>query len=840
MAEKTQREMSAGQGSGGRESQIQRKIVRAIMRTRLILFWEDLWPRLVPLLAVAGLFALASWFGLWLVLSDWAHIAILAVFALAALASLWPLVGLRLPSRAEAFARLERMSAQPNRPATGFFDHLAVGAGDPQTRAIWEAHRAKLIADFGALRTGLPSPGLPRRDPYGLRFLLLLTLVVAFVAAGGGWLDRIADAFRGGSAFAAEEVASRIDAWAEPPAYTGVPSIFLTGTAVRAGDGPVTVPTGTQVVVRLSGDGADALGVTLAADGGDRESIEQSPGVAGGPREFSVTLDAAGRIAVSNRGRELAGWTFAVTPDNPPTIAVTSGPGRSNAGGLQVAYNVADDYGVTNAWADFNMTTLLAGSDPLYGPPEYRLVIPRLDSAEGNAVTVRDLSEHPWAGLDVTMTLNAEDALGQRATSAPYPVTLPARVFTNPVARDVVAARQTLALDAHRADEVAATIDRLATANAADLPNLGAYLALVSAASRLRYAYNDDQLRGVVDYLWDIAIAIEGDPVADAVAAMQAAADALQAALERGASDEEIAALTEQLRQAIQDYLQAAAAARDPTQQNAGQNTQTIQPEQLDNMLNQLQQYAQTGDTQGAQQLLNQLQQLMQNLNVANAQQQQIDQQPDQQAIDDLTFLLQEQQRLMDETFALQQEQNAPLPKPETADEAQQALEDLRNQRAQQDATADDLAHQQRTLRADLEQLIENFLANGQDTGQLEGAREAMGAAGDLLDQTQPGPATGQQANAIEQLRAFADQLAQQQQQTNDPQGTVGDQPPQDPLGRTPPAEGRRYGDQFVGVPDEVDTQRAREILDIIRQRLGEPDRPLTELQYLERLLGRY
>jgi Domain of unknown function (DUF4175) len=42
-----------------------------------------------------------------------------------------------------------------------------------------------------------------------------------------------------------------------------------------------------------------------------------------------------------------------------------------------------------------------------------------------------------------------------------------------------------------------------------------------------------------------------------------------------------------------------------------------------------------------------------------------------------------------------------------------------------------------------------------------------------------------------------------------------------------------------VKVPDEIDTQRAREILDAIRKRLGDTGRSLIERDYLERLLDR-
>jgi len=58
----------------------------------------------------------------------------------------------------------------------------------------------------------------------------------------------------------------------------------------------------------------------------------------------------------------------------------------------------------------------------------------------------------------------------------------------------------------------------------------------------------------------------------------------------------------------------------------------------------------------------------------------------------------------------------------------------------------------------------------------------------------------------------------------------------QDPLGRPQRDIGADIG-STVKVPDEIDTQRAREILDAIRQRLGELLRPEQEREYLQRLL---
>jgi hypothetical protein len=59
----------------------------------------------------------------------------------------------------------------------------------------------------------------------------------------------------------------------------------------------------------------------------------------------------------------------------------------------------------------------------------------------------------------------------------------------------------------------------------------------------------------------------------------------------------------------------------------------------------------------------------------------------------------------------------------------------------------------------------------------------------------------------------------------------------QDPLGRPLPTQGPDYGND-VRVPEEIDRQRARVILEIIRQKLEEPGRPAVELDYLQRLLN--
>jgi hypothetical protein len=103
------------------------------------------------------------------------------------------------------------------------------------------------------------------------------------------------------------------------------------------------------------------------------------------------------------------------------------------------------------------------------------------------------------------------------------------------------------------------------------------------------------------------------------------------------------------------------------------------------------------------------------------------------------------------------------------------------------------------------------------------------------------------QGRALEALRKGAQGLAQTlQQQMGQQQGPGQGRPERlgparaqqdtDPLGR--PLRGRDYGDDStIKVPREIDVQRARRILEELRRRFGESDRPQLELDYIERLL---
>ena len=85
-------------------------------------------------------------------------------------------------------------------------------------------------------------------------------------------------------------------------------------------------------------------------------------------------------------------------------------------------------------------------------------------------------------------------------------------------------------------------------------PDAGIYLGLRSIFWSLVRAKTDDDLRDVTARLWQMAVGIEDGDMSDAQAGLRNAEEALRQALERGATDQEIKQLMDQLRAAMDRY----------------------------------------------------------------------------------------------------------------------------------------------------------------------------------------------------------------------------------------------------------------------------------------------
>ena len=450
------------------------QLTQALQRAQYAIAWERAWPGFARILSVIGLFLVASWAGLWLALPFLARAIGIGLFVLLALAALFPLTRFRWPTREEALSRLDRGTGIRHRPATALTDTLQTK--DPIAQALWQEQRERTLASIKRIRAGLPSPRLPIHDPWALRALVMVMLAAAYVAAGDERTLRIAAAFDWNGVLAPANV--RVDAWVTPPVYTGKPPVILSAARDAASPdsgAPLPVPSGSTLLVRSSGGAIDVVvggGVTEVAPG------EQAP-KGTNERHFKIAGDGTAHVRAPS-GQPL--WKFAATPDRAPTISLAKDPERQARGSLQMSYKLEDDYGVTEARAQFAARNADAAKEtskeankegkntkeadkaeprPLFEPPQFALVLPNARTRNGVGQTVKDLSEDPYAGADVTLTLTAKDEAGNEGKSEPFNMRLPERLFTKPLARALIEQRRILALDANQNAQVFTALDAL-------------------------------------------------------------------------------------------------------------------------------------------------------------------------------------------------------------------------------------------------------------------------------------------------------------------------------------------------------------------------------------------
>jgi len=844
-------------------------LARALKRARGSLLWERLWPLLATLATVAGLFLTLSWVGLWVALPPLARAAGLVLFGILALAAAVPLLMLRVPSEVDGLRRLDRTSGQVHRPATAIGDEIAANSHDPVAQALWRAHVERALLSASKLKAGWPSPRLSLRDPMALRALTLILVVASFFAAGDERIKRITAAFDWTGVVAPANF--RIDAWVTPPAYTGRPPVMLQG--LRPGEAspnaafanaPVTVPAGSQIVIRATGK----VNFEIVRKGGVEDAPEDARApVPAGTDERRMVIKGDGSASVHGvLGRDLT-WNFIAVPDRAPTIELVKDPERQTRGSLRLDYKMDDDYGVVEAQAKFEVkdqaqaqTLADKPRHPLFTAPDFALTLPQARTRSGAAQTTRDLTEHAWAGAEVVMTLVARDEGGNEGRSEPRDVTLPQRIFVKPLARALIEQRRLLALDAEARPLVLTALDALSIAPEHFTPETGIYLGLRSIYYNLTNAKNDDALRDVVARMWEMALQIEDGNVSQAEQALRQAQDALRQALERGASDEELKKLMDNLRAAMDKFLQALAEEmRKNPQQLArplDKNTRMLSQQDLKSMMDRMEQMARSGNKDAARQLLDQMQQMLENLQMARPGAQGEDGDDDMMsALDELGDMIRKQQQLRDKTFKQGQDQRRDNQRGQRGQRGQQGQQQLGDLKQDQQALKD-------RLNKLLEQLRQRGMGQGEkgekgqgekgqgekgDMGELGSAGDAMGEAEGALGDGDADGAVDSQGRALEAMRKGAQGMAQAMQQgQGQGQGPGPGQPGRngrqradqntDPLGR--PMRGRDYGDDVtVKVPGEIDAQRARRILEELRKRFGESARPQLELDYIERLL---
>jgi len=489
------------------------------------------------------------------------------------------------------------------------------------------------------------------------------------------------------------------------------------------------------------------------------------------------------------------------------------------------------------------------------------------DRSDFREVLVEDVAKHPWAGLPVRITLTAEDAQGNIGQSEPEEVTLPGRRFFDPLAASIVEQRRDLLWNTDNAERVSLVLRAVSHRPDDIFRSQTAFLKLRVALRRMEMALRYDRLTPelrdeTAEVLWEIALEIEEGDLADALERLRRAQEQLAEAMRNGATDEEIAELMQELREAMQDYMRQLAEQTPEGDQNEmaqNQEMQEITGDQLEQMLQRLQELMEQGRMAEAQQLLEQLRQMMENMQIAQGQQGEGQQSPGQQAMEGLAETLRQQQGLSDETFGDLQEQFSPgdqqgqTPGQQGEGQQGQGGQGGQQQPGQQpgEGSQQGLADRQQALRDELRR--QQGQVPGAGTPEGDAAREALDRAGRAMENAEEAlreddlaGALDNQSDAMEALREgmreLGEQMAQQQGQPGQQGEAFGQANPdgrRDPLGRETGQNGRIGTDQNLLQGEDV-YRRAQELLDEIRRRSGDQTRSEEELDYLKRLLERF
>ena len=776
--------------------------------------------RLGVALATLALFFLAvSWLGLWRHVSfAWRLAGVSLTGLLMALMIMRELMR-GWPSRNAAQKRIDSLAPPGLFPMQSLQDTLKQTNAEQLTQGLWTLHRQRLETTLSDLPLLSLRTDVARFDPYALRaFAVVCAVGAAFVAGDEKW-SRLAMAFDWHGSFLSAS-SQHIDAWFEPPAYTGRPALML----ITQG-GAISVPVNS--VVRTLPENSPILvegAFVIVAE--QDQHLDHVSTISNKPSVFKIT--GAGRLALPD-GRLFAVTTIA---DNAPSIAFSEPAQNNAAGSMTIRYKAQDDYGVKSVEAAFSQAAHMEHA--LYEPPRLTLDAPSGTSDDTQMRTTIDLAESPYAGITTMMRLIAKDAADNIGVSQSMLVTLPQRHFKNSIAQIIIEQRRRLALNRDMRTSVAEVLDDLLSSSQAIELSSSVYLGLRAARHGLEGNRRDDELRNTVDLLWAVAVEAEEDKASQAQKDMRAADRALRQSLKQGESDEALAQQVANLRESLANLLKQldARADQEISLQDDG-DAANVSTEDLAQILDEIEVAARSNDRALAEQLLDELQDVMENLNAnGNKDKTTSDQQSSKQSLKELDALARAQQQLLDETHRSSRD-------PDMGNDGES------DQNAMGQMESDTLHRQQHDLRQRLERQQEALREKDFDAaGALDAAHEAMREAEEALGGKAEGAAAqAAQTRALTALRQGADRLAEKIQTAQEGAGhhlgagrrRASRGNGRDPLGRA--IGGKDFLHDKNDPLGMAPVQRARQLQEELRRRLSQPERPAQERDYLQRLL---
>ncbi len=819
----------------------------------LALAWERLWSRLWVTGALVILFVAVILTDLLPGLPLAAHLAVL-LLAAAGIAYLAArhLKGFAWPTRADARVRLETLSPVQHRPLTTLEDSLAAGSNTVQ-QLIWRLHQRRAKHDLDRLRTAAPAPGVAARDRFAARAIPVLILAIALASAWGHVNDRL---LRGLLPFLGDDSATAaVKLWITPPAYTNRSPLYIELPAPSGARIPdsLDIPAGSKALVMVTGATRAA---SLVLDD-DKFPLDR---LADQSQRGEMALTETDRLEIKSGARTIAGWDVNWIGDKPPTIAFTSTPNQGTRWRFRIDYDAKDDYGVASLKAVLRRVPSGEASKAIEVP----ITLPPFSPKDVQQSSMSDLTALPWAGMKVSVQLFATDVAGLTGHSDILEATLPERIFTHPVAREIARVRKGLFVNPQEAVPAALeAVNKILV----DPKSFGAdplvHLALSTSRFRFTEETPDQAAQSTPELLWNSAVRIEDGNTAVAEQRLRAAEQALRNAIERGASQEEIDKLVSELQQAVEEYQQAKNENGQQKSSFSAKEDNAQRSADIAQLAEQLRQLSQMGSNDDAKKAFAELQAELDDLRNNSAGNQPNSQQAQaaERMLQEMRDLAKKQSELLDKNFKQaqrdQQSQQGQQPRQNQAQQqagnqgqTPQQGNQQGGQQGQQggEGAAKQAAASQEDIRQQLESLMKQMeQMTGQSSEGLQDSAAAMRQAEGALRAGAWKQGVDQQGKALSSLEEGMSEAARQMAEALFDEGMGG--LAQLEMGqiryKQQSGQGRSGGDEVEGgVPREPDTagmaQRVRAILEEIRNRASDRTRPAAEQDYLRRLMKQF
>lgn len=819
---------------------------------------RTLWPFSLWCATFASLWMLQmpQWFGLV------TEIIVALIFLAGAGYWLWRgIASLHLPRHGDITRRIEQDNHLSHRPLSGLEDSLANPARH-ETRRLWSLWQGRLHPALLSLQWPRLRGVLPQRDPYAVRAFVLCLLLVSSIVAGGTWDTRLR---HGLAPFSPDKTAvpsENVILWIIPPAYTNKAQITLKGFGKK--DQPVSIPEGSIIKARVNGwPGTPELLF------GDTAYPMDSLGK--GSYGIEKPVENASTLAIRQILIPRSRWAMTFIPDLPPSITATGEPEIQPRGEIILPLQVRDDYSVETLTTTINLDKTV--DNTAMGAPftETRTVM----SPAATAMDFKpefDLAWHPWAGQPVTVALSVTDHKGQSASIPDLKITLPERAFRHPAARKLVELRKRLIWTPEAASRnVMHDLETIMAQPDAYHQDHIVFLALRSASARLFYTQGNRQaIAEVIALLWDTALRIEDGNFSISQRNLRDAQKTLQDALKNpDTTPGEIAVKMEQLRMAMSHYMQemfrelqkqAAESGSDMPMMSPETMMQHINPEDIAAFLDKMQAEALGGDRNSAREMLAQMERMMDMLDPAAMQmsmpQDMKDMMESSQKIQDL---IERQKALLADTQAkagtINQQQSYSQPLPPNAELMKQwGMTDLppppqvtRRGDAAPKRNVDMTGNktEQDSIRQGLgDVMLDMSEKRGNIPDNIARADLAMRSSAIALNEGNPADSIPNQEEAIRSLSEGQQQLSQQlaRRMKQMMMFSFGMGGRTDPLGRPmDDGEGNNpWSASKIKIPDKAERRRVQEILEELRKKSGELQRPVYELDYYRRLMRQF